>query len=317
MRILRRRLGPLLLAALAVAFTGCATTTNTALPIPAGTEVPPGQDAKLVAYNLALGAVSGGLGALINGRDGSALRRAARGAGWGAVGGAVGYVGKWQAGEVASRESLGFALPARLVHDAGASIVENAAHGRGPLDRFASHLGPVRVEVRPRTGAVRARVLPFATLAFGLLLADGGTRLDVSRSLAYGAPLFLTDSVRPPFGGEAGRFVGYAVLGSVILQDDAAEFLYETAAHEAVHLMQLGEMARTEAALRAPADRALRRSATYRGLARWVYLDSPAFFTLGYYGAQGGARGFECYYNNWFEREAEAFADRRPVPTCP
>ena len=317
-RILRSGARVALTLLLAAPLAGCATTTNP-VPLPDGTEAPPAQDAKLVAYNVALGAVAGGLGALLNGEDEGALRRTARGAGWGAVGGAVGYAGKWQAGEVAEHGTLAYALPARLLHDVGASITENAAHGRPPLDRFASHLGPIRVEVRPRTGAVRARVMPLAAAAFGVILADGRNRLDVRRSLAYGSPVFMTDTVRPPFGGEAGRFSGYFVQGSVLIQRraDPVGFRYDTAAHELVHLLQLSEWVRIEAALRAPADRLLRRSAAYRGLARWVYLDSPALFAFGYEGLEGGARPFPCYYNNGFEREAEAFAERRPVGTCP
>lgn len=302
-------------AALVILSTGCVTTSNAPNARP-GTEVPPGQDAKLVAYNVALGAVAGGLGALINGEKDSALRRFARGAGWGAAGGSIAYLGKWQAGEIDERENLAHALPARLLHDVGASVIENAAHDLHPLDRFATTLGVIRVDVRPRSGAVQARLLPVATLAFGYLLLDGTHNLDLGRSLACGGPLFTADEIRPPFG-ESGRFAGYVFFGSVIVrrQDDGVD--YDIAAHELVHVAQLNEMARIESAFRAPLDAPLRASATYRGLARYVYLDSPALFVLGYYGVSGGVNSSECYFNNWFEREAEAFGERRPLGVCP
>ena len=315
--VLPRQGRPLLrLAAVGVvlaAFAGCATTTN---PIPPGqgTEAPPGQDLKLAVYNVALGAVAGGVGALVNGRDEASLRRLGRGAGWGAVGGGVGYLGKWQAGEVAERGALTYALPARLVHDAGVSITENAARGRPPLSRFSTHLGVVRLDVQTRSGAVRARVLPTATVFFTLLALDGDLDLDVGRSLAFGSPVFLAER-GDNVAGLADLGGGLAVPGSVILarDDDAAEF-YDTAAHELVHVMQFAEFARAEASWRAGLDPSGRLD---RGLGRWVYLDSPALQWAVYYGYEGGDIDAPCKYDNWIEREAEAFGSRRPVGVCP
>lgn len=302
---------------LAVLLAGCATTSNPPELWP-GTEVPPGQDAKLVAYNVALGAVAGGLGALVNGDRDRALRRFARGAGWGAAGGTVSYLGKWQAGEIAANESLARALPARLVHDAGVSVIENASHDRHPLDRFATHLGVVRLDVRPRSGAVRARLLPFNALAVGYLLASGDQDLDFGRSLVYGGPVFTADEVRvPTVGDEDRQFNGYAFFGSVVLQRQPDGVAYDVAAHELVHVMQFNEMTRIEAAFRAPLDARLRRSESYRSVARWVYLDSPALNVLAYFAVEGGTRESRCYYDNWLEREAEAFGERRPVGVCP
>lgn len=303
------------LVTLAALLTGCATTSNPLPPRP-GTEVPPGQDVKLVAYNVALGAVAGGLGALVNGSEDGPWRRLARGAGWGAVGGSVAYVGKWQAGEIAENERIAYALPARLVHGAGVSITENAAHDRPPLDRLAAHVGPVRLDVRPRSGRVRVRLLPVAALAFGVLVFDEDSDLDLGRSVAFGSPLFMADSIDPPLFGEAGRFSGYAFLGSLIVRRQSEGFNYPVLGHELVHLMQMDEMGRVEASFRAPADASLRRSPLYRGLARWVYLDSPALMAVAYYGIEGGVSDRPCYYDNWLEREAEAFGERRPVETC-
>ena len=310
-----RSLVRLAAAGLAVLSAGCATTSNP-VQLREGNEVPPGQDAKLAAYNVALGAIAGGLGAVVNGDRDRALRRLARGAGWGAAGGTVAYLGKWQAGEIAENERILYALPARLLHDASASVIENAAHDRHPLDRFATHLGAVRLDVWPRSGAVQARLLPVSALAFVLLSVSDDQDLDVGRSLAFGGPVFTTDEIRPPIG-EDGRFTGYAFLGSVIIQRQPDGFDYDVTAHELVHLMQLNEFARIESALRAPLDAGMRRSPAYRGLARWVYLDSPALNALAYFVVEGGALESRCYYDNWFEREAEAFGERRPVGVCP
>ena len=294
------------IALLSAALVGCATTTNVEPQRP-GTAPPPGQDVKLVAYNVAFGAVVGGVGALLNG-DGRPVPRAARGAAWGALGGTIAYTGKWTAGAVSAREQLAYGLPARLVHDIGASVVENAAHGRPPLDRFSTHLGVVRVDVRPATGSVQARLLPFNALVVAVIAADPDVNLDLGRSLALGTPFFTGDSRddAPILDSPSN---GRAILSSVFVARSDLEF-HDTAAHELIHAMQHHEFTRYEATLRAPLG-------SSKGLGSWVYLDSPALQYLTYYAVEGGAIDAPCKYDNWIEREAEAFASRRAVGVCP
>lgn len=297
----------------ALLLAGCATTTS---PVPPrqGTTVPPGQDVRLAVYNVALGAVVGGVGALANGDDGPALRRLARGAGRGAVGGTVAYSGKWALGEISRTGQLAYAWPARLLHDAGTSVVENAAHDRPPLDRLASHLGFVRLDVRPASGDVRARLLPLNAVAFGVMLADDGSAFDLRRTLALTTPVFVGDGRgRMPITGGTGD--GFAFLGSVYLdrQDDDLAGLV---AHEMVHVFQHHEHVRA-AALYAGLDGPLRRSGAYRAAARWVYLDNVGIQAAAYFAVEGGDIDAPCKYDNWFEREAEAFGTRRGVGVCP
>ena len=300
-------------AAVALLLTGCATTTNPAPP-DAGTTVPPGQDVRLAAYNVALGAVFGGVGALLNGDGDPALVRLGRGAGWGATGGAVAYAGKWMVGEISARDQMAYALPARLTHDVGVSIVENASHDRPPLDRLSAYVGFVRLDVRPMSGDVQARLLPVSAAVFASVLAGDNGDFNLGYSLAYGTPVFVGDGSRPApvFGGQAD---GYGGFGTVYLNRENDDF-YGLAAHELIHVLQHREMAYTSA-LYARLDEPLRRSGAYRALARWVYLDDPVLPLGIYYVVTGGDRGSTCYFNNWFEREAEAFGKRRAVGICP
>lgn len=297
--------------------TGCATTTNTAAPIP-GRVVPPNQDRKLAVYNVAFGAVVGGVGALLHGGEEPVLRRVAKGLGWGALGGTVAYAGKWTVGEIGARERLVYGLPARFLHDTGLSMVENVAQGRRPLERVASHLAFVRVDVTPRRGQVQARLLPMSALAFGIMLARSTHRFDLGRSLAYGTPLFLGEGAQSiPRYSQV--FAGYAFLSTVYMDRDFEAF-HELAAHELIHTLQHHEFVRAGALFRAPLDSLLQGSRLYQTLGRWVYLDAPLLQWGAYEIIVGGARtgaNFLCYFDNWLEREAEAFGTRKAVGVCP
>lgn len=300
-------------ALLVLVLTGCTTTSDLAYE-PPGRVYPPDQDLKLAAYNVGFGATIGGVGALINGDEGGPGRRFVRGAWRGALGGGIAHSGKWMAGQISASETLAFGLPALLVHDTGASIIENAAHDRPPFDRLSVLAGFVRLDVRPATGAVRARLMPVNTLAFALMLSDN--RFSPGRTLLYGTPVFVGDGQGDdPLGIGGGPSDGLAFLNAVYLNTGNDAF-HDTAAHELVHVMQHREYVRT-AALYAPLDARLQRWRPYRATARWIYFDNPALRVALYFGVEGGSLGNPCYFDNWFEREAEAFGSRVPVGVCP
>ncbi len=304
-RPVARALGRVLVVALLATLAGCATVVR-----PDGTPVLASkQDAELMAYNVGLGAAVGAIGAAVNGKRGTAWARAGRGALVGAAGGTGLYAGKWIAGQIYEQESLAYGWPAILVHETGASVIENAALDRPPLSRLALHAGIARIDVRPMTGEVNVRALPFNTLALGLMLMD--SRLDLARTVALGTPVFSGEE------GSGGPFGlvdpprSFALLNSVYLEDASKE-VYYIAAHEMVHVLQHREYVRV-GTFHARLDEPLRASGLYRSVADWVYLDNPAAMIAGYVLVEGGAGDGRCYFENWYEREAEAFARRQDI----
>lgn len=295
----------------AFVLSSCTTPSGTVAP-PPGTVVPTYQSARLLMYNVVFGATVGGIGAWVNGKGGAG-RRVVRGALRGALGGSLLYAGKWTAGQIGASETLVYGWPAAIVHETGASIIENAAYDRPPLARLSLFVAFVRLDVIPTSGSLRARLLPLNAVAFAWMAAQH--RFEVGRSLRYGAPFFSgPDPTAAPLG-IIGPATGFAFLNTVYLSRSDGAF-YDTAAHELVHLMQHREYLRT-AALYAPLDRRFQRSDLYRRLARWIYLDNPGPQAAVYFGVEGGAIAYPCKYNNWLEWEAEAFGRRRPVGVCP
>ena len=263
----------------------------------AGTERP---DAGIVAANVGVGAVIGGVGALVNGTDDGALERFGRGALRGGAGGAGLYAGKWLGSRVYHDSTYAWAWPAAIVHEVGASVVENAAQDRPPLERLSFHVAFVRLDVRPAERQVGARLLPFNALAFGLMASRH--RLDVRRSLATGTPLFTgPDNEQVPFGflPETGA---WAFLNTVYLQGDVDD--WEITSHELNHVLQHREWMRMNTWL-GPLNRALGENEAYRWVGSVVYLDNPMWLAGAYFLGPGG-----CKDDVWLEHEAQLFVSR-------
>lgn len=162
----------------------------------------------------------------------------------GAAGGALVYAGK----RVAVEGWSGAGLAGREIAAVGTSIVRNTADGRPPLQRVMLPLwiGRVYVTTSPRL-AVQPRV-DLATTAFTVYQAlDRNSRLDLSRTLSAGAPVFRV------YTDEA-EWMGYQRGGVILLRYSPAHRgsedpypqdllipLERSAAHERVHVAQLDQ----------------------------------------------------------------------------
>ncbi len=194
----------------------------------------PANQAAVLAINVALGALTAGIGRVISHKP---VKKAAV---YGGLGGAASYVGK----RVIARSDPVTNLLGREFSAAGASVVANAGSGVGPLDRFVFPYGPLRVHwdrLAPRHFSAKLDVA--TTLETAWTVRKGGVRLDVERTLSSGAPTFSVDS------GRAGNVqlpdVGGSQIAGVILHRDQTRFIGEatstidrTLGHELVHLAQ-------------------------------------------------------------------------------
>lgn len=274
--------------------------------------VPEAQQAKLLAYNVALGAAIGGIGAVLNGRaEDPWEQRLLRGSLGGAAGGAVLYTGKRMTHLMTGAGPIESGLLAIAVHEVGGSVVENAARDVALLDRLTLHTGPVRWEWEPR-GGVRARAMPLNIIA--TLILASRYRLDVRSSLATATPIFTGSGPEPYpiFGG--GDQVGFAFLNTSYLFADGAD-VPDLLAHELVHILQYREFMRTTA-LHVPLAKSLEDEGWYDTLSRYVYFDNVHVQAFGYQVVAGGARDARCYFNNWFEREAETLSENTDIAVC-
>jgi hypothetical protein len=177
----------------------------------------------------------------------------------GALGGGVAYLGK----RVSAARFDGAGALGRQVGSLGASITRNAALQVGLLDTLLVTLGPVRLSVgrsTPRGTALHLDLHETYWLAYAL--AEEDLRMDWTRSVSAGAPVFTTDAALR--GGRDDGFVNGMVTGGVIvLTHRARADLDDVFAHERVHIVQREFMKRT---IGDPLERWARRATGLDGL---------------------------------------------------
>jgi hypothetical protein len=225
------------------------------LPAPAAAHCPPGQpglgehpcplDAPRWTGNLAvlgangiLGGVTAGIARRVSGgsfRDGFTR---------GFLGGTLIYGGK----RIAAERFPGAGLVGREVAAVGASVVDNAAAGRGTFERIVLPVWIGRLYIEPGAGGAGRRITPrldlMATLWTMQGLAADELSLDVGGTVSGGTPVFRTYNRLIDLGG-AGRASGITAGGVIFLSDVPAygEFWYPRVfAHERVHALQMDQL---------------------------------------------------------------------------
>lgn len=184
---------------------------------------------QVVGVNAALGAVTAGL--LSKARGGSFTAAFGRGA----LGGVGVYAGK----RVTTAGFRTAGLLGREIAAVGASVVRNAADGRGSFDRLVLPAGLARVYI-DRTASSRVRVA--ADLSAMVATAYAATRpelrFDLAGSVSAGLPVFLAEDGFQGAGWDGRHAAGVIWLRETVARRDGGSVRSEVLAHETIHAAQ-------------------------------------------------------------------------------
>lgn len=182
-------------------------------------------DAGSFATNAVLGAVSGGVAALVRGE--SALDGFVRGF----AGGTSVYLGK----RLATERFPGSGFLGRQLASVGSGAVGNLVAGRGFLDRVAFGVGPLRVWLDAHTGRVRWRIDAPAAIAAAWAVGSGDYAFEPVQSVATGAAVFRARSWDAPSE--------FSAPGTIFWSPSSTEREGYVLAHESVHVLQYDQVA--------------------------------------------------------------------------
>lgn len=258
-------------------------------------------------YNGLIGAVSGGVGAVINKHKGQKWHKAfIKGFAVGAGGGMVMYGGKRLNSLISSRSELGYGYLSRFVFDMGNSIVENAAANRNFWEVVHYDVGFIRLELETTRLKFRPRVMASTFIGTVFLATQG--RFDARTSLASGTPTFRTRSI-----SYAPKLNGSTITNGFLLNDTLRTnlFFYDIYAHEMVHTFQFRELAGINQFFNPLKTKWQERSTWYAKLSPWIYGDlNYELYGINYFFINGGPEG-KHYCRNFLENEAEYLSTER------
>ena len=267
-------------------------------------------ETQCIAYNTLIGAISGGIGALINKKKDQKWHKVLiKGFVIGLGGGAISYSGKKLNSIVAQKQELGYCWLSRAVFSAGNSIVENAASNRDFWSRWHYDIGFMRMEIE--TNGPVSFTPRFMPSAFGgiVFMAVNG-EFDGITTLKSGTLTFRADHVNYASNLSASTASnGFLFINTL----NKGQLFYNTYAHEMVHAFQFQEFSGTNYFFNPVTDRWKNKSPRFKNTSRWFYGDlNFETMLLNYFIIQKGYKNDpDSYCKNYLENEAEFLSVHR------
>ena len=180
-------------------------------------------------FNVGVGSVLGGIGAIINKEPGEKFGKTLlKGMGQGALGGYLVFESERLIRQFSRSGDYAYVWPSKIVNSAGASIIENAAANRDFWARWHMNIGFNRIEVNTKENfKVSYRIMPFSFIR--TVFAASSSKFDLKNSAKVGTFVFRQEQIE---GGNA----GYAAANLIVLEDS---YIGDMALpHELIHTYQ-------------------------------------------------------------------------------
>ncbi len=260
-----------------------------------------GQNSKteMALYNVGLGSVFCGIGALINKKPNERWDKVLlKGMGQGALGGYFIYESKNLIGKIEQKNALKYSWYGKFVNSAGTSIIENASSNRNFWEKWHLNIGFNRLEFYTKDKfKVKYKIMPVSlilttTVAFS-------TKFEFKKTLQTGELIFSTSS--------AGSTTQASTYGNIIVFSNHQLDNYSVYSHEIIHIYQYYDYNFVNTYLNKPIDNWATKSKTFKKINNLIYLDLQGVILRPLYLLENINRN--CYYDNFFEYEAGFYSN--------
>ena len=263
---------------------------------------------KAITYNLSFGAITSGIGAVINKeKKDKFIPTLLKGIGEGIIGGTAVYGSKQMIRQFVKTERYTYVWGANILNALGNSIIENGAANRKIFSQFYYTFGFNRFDIyTPNEIKLRYRVMPVALLGFSYNLMQGYV-FDYKKTIKSGFLVFETNEIN-----RSGlySFAGLAYVNTLTLKRtlSSSEKL-GVLGHEIIHGYQYLDHFRLNPFLiKGQRDWVNHESKAVAFYEKWVYTDWTYTVQNYLYGDQQGRS--EEYYDNFYEAEADFFSEK-------
>lgn len=254
---------------------------------------------EMALYNIGLGSVFSGIGALINKKPNERWDKVLfKGMGQGALGGYLIYESKNLIGKIEQKQSLEYSWYGKFVNSAGTSIIENASSNRNFWEKWHLNIGFNRLEFYTKDKfKVKYKIMPVSLILTTAVAFN--TKFEFEKTLQTGEFIFSTSD---PKYEEGARTFGNVIAFTHNQIDD-----YSLYSHEIIHIYQYYDYNFVNTYLNKPIDNWKTKSSTFEKISDILYFDMQGAVLRPLYILENGNRN--CYYDNFFENEAGFYSN--------
>lgn len=269
------------------------------------------QNDGVLAYNLGINCLIGGIGGAINKKKGEKWSHAfLKNFVKGGLGGLVKYSAKYQTYYLRNQTQVLYSTLNRATFFLGHSITMNASLNERTFENlYFNYLG-INMNYKPyvERGERFSGKLSSGTLISSVLFAVDGHQFNFNKTLEYGQFYFELDPETTIDGlGTVNGLAGYNSFA--IRHYQTNQPAQSSVPHELVHTYQNYDFFALGSFYKKQQDALLDKSKLYRLTSKYIDYDYQFLFHSALYAAQPKPR----YYKNWFEFEAQHFNGRRAI----
>jgi hypothetical protein len=265
------------------------------------------QEREVLFYNIGFGGITAGVGAIINKPKNINWKKAfVKAFSQGSIGGLINYAGKKTLYQINNQNNKLYAWPAKILHAAGLSIIENAALNEPFLQNWNIDYGPVRFDFSINgKKKFKARFLP--EVLFAIYNGKKVGSFDLKNTLLTGNLIYTNkENALVLFNG---NYSGGISFGRAIGVGADLAISNTIIAHEIVHQFQYGEYQIFNTWLK-PLEKNIKSKILNKVFLKYIYFDVPYFWLP--YKIEG--ENNQNYYRNFYEFEAARFSTNKFVP---
>jgi hypothetical protein len=259
-------------------------------------------NSEMALYNIGLGSVFSGIGALINKKPNERWDKVLlKGMGQGALGGYLIYESKILIGKIEREQSLEYSWYGKFVNSAGTSIIENASSNRNFWEQWHLNIGFNRLEFYTKDKFnVKYKIMPVSLYLTATTAI--GNKFELERTLQTGEIIFSGSNI------SANNIDARGVArGNILLFDQRSLNQYDLYSHEIIHIYQYYDYNFVNTYLNKPYESWRNKSKTFSKITDLFYLDAQGAVLRPLYLLENGNRN--CYYDNFFENEAGFYSN--------
>ena len=254
-----------------------------------------------IAYNIGLGSIVGGMGALINKEPEQKWSKVLFKGMWqGAMGGALVHQSKVLVGKIGTDDSFAYSWYGKLVNAAGNSIIENAAMNRNFYDQFNLHIGFNRLELHTKDSLkLKYKIMPVSLISTAY--AASKSKFEFNKTIQTGEIIFSSYRFKTDID-----YAGLSINNIVVIESSHLEEK-SVYSHEFMHVYQYNDFNFVNTFISKP----INKIGFIKKTSDFIYYDLQLPIHQGLYFMMY-ENTLENYYNNFFEREAAVFSNTLP-----